>query len=85
MIIAHFYYIYLRMEGVDALGLVLDPGLDVVQLGVGVLRLLVDLLGQPLQLLQPLNLVVDHLVALLHAKGYIRYHNSSTQVSKCHF
>ena len=60
---------YLRMEGVDALGLVLDPGLDVVQLGVGVLRLLVDLLGQPLQLLQPLNLVVDHLVALLNAKG----------------
>ena len=56
------------MEGVDALGLVLDPGLDVVQLGVGVLRLLVDLLGEPLQLLQPLDLVVYHLVALLNAK-----------------
>ena len=84
MIIAYYYYIYLRMEGVDALGLVLDPGLDVVQLGVGVLRLLVDLLGQPLQLLQPLYLVVDHLVALLNAKGYIRYHNSSIYC-KYHF
>ena len=56
------------MEGVDALGLVLDPCLDVVELGVGVLRLLVDLLGEPLQLLQPLYLVVYHLVALLNSK-----------------
>ena len=58
------------MEGVDALGLVLDPGLDVVELGVGVLRLLVDLLGEPLQLLEPLYLVVDHLVALLKKFEY---------------
>ena len=79
MLIAYYYYMYLRMEGVDALGLVLDPGLDVVQLGVGVLRLLVDLLGQPLQLLQPLYLVVDHLVALLNTKDiFINNHNSST-------
>ena len=58
------------MEGVDALGLVLDPGLDVVELGVGVLRLLVDLLGEPLQLLEPLYLIMDHLVALLKKFEY---------------
>jgi hypothetical protein len=43
----------LWVEGVHALRLVLDPGLDVVQLGVGVLRLLVDLLSQALKLFEP--------------------------------
>ena len=55
----------LGVQVVDPLGLVLDPGLDVVQLGVGHLGLLVDLLGQPLELLQPGDLVVNHLITLL--------------------
>ena len=50
---------------VDPLGLVLDPSFDVVQLGIGDLSLLADLLGQPLELFQPGNLVLDDLVALL--------------------
>ena len=54
-----------RVEVVNALGLVLDPGLDVVQAGVRVLGLLVDLLGQALELLQAGDLVVDELIALL--------------------
>jgi hypothetical protein len=38
------------MEVVDPLGLILDPGLDVVQLGVGHLGLLVDLFRKTLKL-----------------------------------
>ena len=55
----------LGMKVVYPLGLVLDPGLDVVQLAVGHLGLLVDLFGEPLELLEAGDLLVDELVALL--------------------
>jgi hypothetical protein len=45
--------------------LILNPGLDIVQLAVGDLGLLVDLLGEALQLLQPGDLFVDHVISLL--------------------
>ena len=45
----------LGVKLVDTLSLVLNPSLDVVQLGVSHLRFLVNLLGQTLQLLQPVR------------------------------
>merc|ERR550532_2153302 len=50
---------------VDPLCLVFDPSLDVVQLGVGHLCLLVDLLRKLLQLFQTSNLLLDHGVPFL--------------------
>ena len=55
----------LGMEVVYPLGLVLDPSLDVIELGVGLLGLCMNLLGQPLELLESLDLLNDHLVPLL--------------------
>ena len=68
MIIAYYCYKYLRMEGVDALGLVLDPGLDVVQLTVSYLCFLVNLFCKSLKLFQALDFLVDHLVFLLETR-----------------
>jgi hypothetical protein len=45
--------------------LIFNPGLDIVQLAVGDLGLLVDLLGEALQLLQPSDLLVDLVISLL--------------------
>jgi hypothetical protein len=45
--------------------LILNPGLNVIQLAVSDLGLLVDLLGEALQLLQPGDLFVDHVISLL--------------------
>ncbi len=45
--------------------LILNPGLDIVELAVCDLGLLVDLLGKALQLLQPGDLLVNHVISLL--------------------
>ena len=54
-----------RMKMVDPLGLVLYPGLDVVQLTVSYLGFLVNLFCKSLKLFQAFDLLVDHLVFLL--------------------
>ena len=55
----------LGVKVVHPLGLILDPGLDIVELGVRHLGLLVNLLGQTLEFFESGNFFVNDVISFL--------------------